>query len=96
MRKGAAFKILTVLHKALLMSQLLFCGICFYLVYTKSVSPPAKELDKILQVAALIFVAGGIYGGMVFFKKKFIASEGQCRQRLEPVQQQPGRQSHHL
>lgn len=72
MRKGAAFKILTVLHKALLMSQLLFCGICFYLVYTKSVSPPAKELDKILQVAALIFVAGGIYGGMVFFKKKFI------------------------
>jgi hypothetical protein len=72
MQKGAAFKILSILHKGLMMGQILFSAICIYLIYTNSILPSAKELDKTLQVIALIITAGGIYGGMTFFKKKLI------------------------
>ena len=72
MQNGAAFKVLSIMHKALLMGQVLFAGVCFYLVYTNAVLPSAKELDKVLQVVALLAAAGGIYGGMVFFKKKLM------------------------
>jgi ABC-type xylose transport system permease subunit len=72
MQKGAAFRILSVLHKGLMMGQILFSGICIYLVYTNTILPMAKELDKTLQVAALIIAVGGIYAGMTFFKKKLI------------------------
>jgi ABC-type xylose transport system permease subunit len=72
MQKGAGFKVLSILHKGLMMGQILFSGICIYLVYTNSILPAAKELDKILQVVALIATAGGIYGGMTFFKKKLM------------------------
>ncbi len=60
------------MHKALLMGQVLFAGVCMYLVYTNTILPMAKELDKTLQVAALIFAVGGIYAGMTIFKKKLI------------------------
>jgi ABC-type xylose transport system permease subunit len=72
MQKGAAFKILSLLHKGLLMGQILFSGICIYLVYTNTILPAAKELDKTLQVVALIITAVGIYGGITFFKKKLM------------------------
>jgi len=60
------------MHKALLMGQVLFAGVCIYLVYTKIILPTAEDLDKILQVVALIAAAGGIYAGMTFFKKKLM------------------------
>jgi hypothetical protein len=72
MQKGAAFKILSILHKGLMMGQIFFAGICSYLVYTDTILPAAQELDKTLQVVALIITAGGIYGGITFFKKKLI------------------------
>jgi type IV secretory pathway VirB2 component (pilin) len=72
MQKGAAFKVFSILHKGLMMGQILFAGICSYLVYTNTVLPAAKELDKTLQVVALIITAGGIYAGMAFFKKRLI------------------------
>lgn len=79
MQKGNAFKILYVLHKALLMGQILFSAVCAYLMYSKLVEPLAPELEKILQVAALILTAGGIYAGMSLFKKKLIqVRESQC------------------
>ena len=72
MQKGAAFKVLSIMHKALLMGQVLFACVCIYLVYTNTIPPSAQELDKILQVIALIAAAGGIYAGMTLFKKKLI------------------------
>lgn len=63
---------LSVLHKGLMMGQILFSGVCIYLVYTNTILPMAKQLDKTLQVVALIIAAGGIYAGMIFFKKKLI------------------------
>jgi hypothetical protein len=70
MQQGNTLKILNLMHKALLMSQLLFAGVCIYLVYSKSFLPSAQELDRTLQVIALIAAAGGIYAGMTLFKKK--------------------------
>lgn len=60
------------MHKALLIGQVLFAGVCIYLVYSGSFLPAAKELDRTLQVIALIAAAGGIYAGMTLFKKKLI------------------------
>jgi hypothetical protein len=70
MQKGNALKVLDILHKALLMGQVLFAVACVYLVYTKTVLPSAVDLEKILQVIALILTAGGIYAGTTIFKKK--------------------------
>jgi hypothetical protein len=85
MQKGAAFKILNVLHKGLMMGQIFFSGICVYLVYTNTILPAAKELDKTLQVVALIIAAGGIYVGMAFFKKKLMqirAMQADAKEKL--------------
>ena len=72
MQKGNALKILNILHKTLLMGQILFAAGCIYLVYTKTMLPPAKELDKVLQVAALILTVAGVYAGFAVFKKKLM------------------------
>lgn len=63
---------MSILHKGLLMGQLLFSGICIYLLYTNTILPAAKELDKTLQVVALIITAGGVFAGIAFFKKKLL------------------------
>jgi len=70
MQKGNALKMLHILHKALLMGQILFAALCVYVIYKKTVVPTAAELEKILQVAALILTAGGVYAGTTIFKKK--------------------------
>ena len=72
MQKENTLKILIFLHKALLMGQILFSALCVYLVYTKTMLSPAKELEKILQVAALIITTGGVYAGITIFKKKLL------------------------
>ncbi len=72
MQKGNAFKGLNIIHKALMAGQLLFAAASFYLIYSKAVLPIETDLDKVLQVAALIMAAGGIFGGMNIFKKKLV------------------------
>ena len=76
MQKENTLKILIFLHKALLMGQILFSALCVYLVYTKTMLSPAKELEKILQVAALIITTGGVYAGITIFKKKLLQIRG--------------------
>jgi hypothetical protein len=71
-QKGNALKALNIIHKALMTGQILFASVCIYLIFSKLVLPGAGELDKILQVVALIITAGGIFAGMSFFKKKLI------------------------
>ena len=72
MQKGKGLQVLNIIHKALLTGQILFASVCIYLIYSKSVLPLANDLDKILQVVALAFTAGGIFAGMRFFKKKLM------------------------
>ena len=70
MQQGHALKALNIIYKALMAGQILFASVCIYLIYSKLVLPAADELDKVLQVAALIITAGGIFTGMSLFKKK--------------------------
>ena len=72
MQQGGALKALNIIHKVLMTGQILFAAICIYLTYSKIIGPPAKELDKVLQVVALIIAAGGIFAGLSFFKKKLM------------------------
>ena len=72
MQKGKGLQVLNIIHKALMMGQILFAAVCIYLIYSKSVLPLANYLDKILQVVALALTAGGIFAGMTLFKKKLM------------------------
>ena len=72
MQKGKGLQLLNIIHKALMMGQILFASVCIYLIYSKSVLPLANDLDKILQVVAQALTAGGIFAGMSFFKKKLM------------------------
>jgi hypothetical protein len=85
-QKGNALKALNIIHKALMTGQILFASVCIYLIFSKLVLPGAGELDKILQVVALIITAGGIFAGMSFFKKKLI----QLREMQIPVKEKFG------
>ena len=73
MQKSYALKALNIIHKALLAGQIIFAAVCFYLIYSHTVIPGGTELDKILQVVALILTAGGVFAGMTIFKKKLAA-----------------------
>ena len=72
MQQGHALKALNIIYKALMAGQILFASVCIYLIYSKLVLPAADELDKVLQVVALIITAGGIFTGMSLFKKKLV------------------------
>ena len=52
--------------------QILFAAICGYIIYSKIVLPSANNLDKVLQVAALVITSAGIFTGMNLFKKKLM------------------------
>jgi hypothetical protein len=70
MQKQNALKSLNILHKALLMGQVFFAAVCVFMIYTKAAEPALKEIEKILQVAALVMTVGGIFAGMAVLKKK--------------------------
>ena len=70
MKKNSAFFVFGFMHKAMLLGQLIFLGVMFYLVYSKTMLPPLVAQEKILQVAAIVFTAAAMYVGISIFKKK--------------------------
>lgn len=76
MQKSNALKALNIIHKALMMGQVLFAAVCIFLTYTKAIDFSAKELDRTLQVVALIITVGGIFAGISIFKKKLLQLRG--------------------
>ncbi|GAB2839177.1 hypothetical protein [Ferruginibacter profundus] len=72
MNKAGAIKALTIIHKAMLVGQILFAAVCVYIVYAKMEASPLKELDRILQVIAVVLAAGGFFAGTSLFKKKLL------------------------
>lgn len=53
-----------------MVGQLVFLGVIFYLVYSKTLLPPLFEQEKILQVAAIVFTSISLFAGIRIFKKK--------------------------
>lgn len=73
MNKTNGLSGLIIIHKAMLIGQLIFLAICFYLVYTKSApTGDMEDLDKILQVIAVVISVGGFLIGTSLFKKKLL------------------------
>ncbi len=86
MKQQGAIQVLNIIHKALMTGLVLFSAVCVFLNYSKTVEPPAPDLDRILQVVALIASAGGVFAGMSFFKKKLAQlrdMEGTVKQKFE-------------
>ena len=72
MNKGNGLRALNIMHKALLMGQIIFAAVCVYLVYSGMVKPFSIDFDKPLQVIALLLAAAGVFAGNAFFKKKIL------------------------
>jgi len=72
MNNGNGLKALNIIHKAMLMGQIIFAGICFYLVYSGMEASATEGLDKILQVVAIATTAAGFFTGTYLFKKKLM------------------------
>jgi len=70
--QSGGLKTLLMIHKAMLVGQLLFACIAFYLVYSNSFTNEFQHLNQILQVIALVFSAAGFYLGSLLFKKKLL------------------------
>lgn len=70
MQQISPLKVLNTMHKAMLIGQVLFAAVGSYLVYSNTLEPPAKELEKILQVVALTITATCVYAGITIFKKR--------------------------
>lgn len=72
MNKGSGIKALTIIHKVLLVGQILFIAICIFLVSAKMINPVPEELDRIFQVTALVLSAAGFFVGATLLKKKIL------------------------
>ena len=60
----------------MLLGQIIFAAICIYLVYSGIIKSSEVELDKLLQVSALVISAAGLFGGSSYFKKKILLIRG--------------------
>ncbi len=70
MNNKSGLKVLAVLHKALLLGQILFAAIAFYLTYSGGFSSQLSHLDKELQLVAVAISFAGVFIGASLFKKK--------------------------
>ena len=68
--KPETLKTLLLLHKSMLVGQLFFAMVAFYLVYSNQFTTSLSYLDRVLQLIAIAFSAAAVYGGNLLFKKK--------------------------
>ncbi|MEO5684122.1 MAG: hypothetical protein ABIQ88_15875 [Chitinophagaceae bacterium] len=69
-------KALKITHKVLLAGQCLLLGIVVFLVAVKKLPPATPQLDKLLQVFALLLAFTGGYAATIVFKKKLANING--------------------
>lgn len=68
----ASFAVFRLMHRAMLIGQVLFLGVLFFVIYQKLISPPLAAQDKLIQVIAVLVSATALYMGHTIFKKKLI------------------------
>ncbi len=76
MNNATIFKSLSLIHKAMLVGQIVFTVVMFVLVYRKELSPIFSEHEKTIQIVALVFSALAIFIGNSLFKKKLALMNG--------------------
>lgn len=70
MKNATVFASLNMMHKAMLLGQVIFTAVMFFLVYKKMLEPVAAKHEKILQLIAIFFAAIVILLGNNLFKRK--------------------------
>jgi len=73
MKKTGAFAALKIVHNAMLVGQVLFILVLFFMAYSKKTGPVLPEMDKPLQIIAVLLSALGFLLGTNIFKKKLLA-----------------------
>ncbi len=73
MKDPAAFSAFKIIHRAMVIGQLLFIAVLFFLLYSKAVEPPLADQDKIFQIIAIVFAAVAFFLGGNIFKKKLLS-----------------------
>ena len=74
MQKINSFKTLQLLHTALLLEQIAFVAIAFFLIKINAISPVFAQHNKIIQPIILLYTATVCYVGIqVYFKNKVYA-----------------------
>lgn len=69
----SSLKSLQIVHTAMFSGQILFAAIASYLVFSGvQESHMQSDTEKILQVIAIVFAAGGFFAGTSLFKKKLL------------------------
>lgn len=76
MKNATIFRSLSLIHKAMLVGQMVFTAVMFILVYRKELSPILAEHEKTIQIVALVFSALAIFFGNSLFKKKLALMNG--------------------
>lgn len=61
---------LQIIHRAMLLGQVIFLAIAMFLKLTDSFPADLHELDKTLQVVAIVLCLGGFFIGSSLFKRK--------------------------
>jgi hypothetical protein len=69
-KTGGTLKGLQIIHKAMLLGQVVFAAVTFFLKYTESFPSTLNHLDKTLQVVAILLCFAGFFTGSSLFKKK--------------------------
>jgi len=86
MQQPNAFKVLKVLHTALLMGMILFSVIALVLVQRNLVPAKGETLERSLQVVCILVSGVMLLGGFNIFKKKMMAARndtGSGEQRMD-------------
>lgn len=73
MKNPSVFSTINVIHRAMLLGQVIFMAIMFYLVYSGEMEPVFPEYEKMLQGIAILFSALALFVGTNLFKKKLVA-----------------------
>lgn len=72
MKQHGTLKKLQILHRVLLIGQIVFAAVAFFLLYTNKFTPLLPDKDQLLQVIAIIISFGGFFIGSTLFKKKLL------------------------
>lgn len=86
MQSSPAIKALGIVHKAMMAGQLLFAACCIFLYTSGSITVIAPEMDRPLQIAAVLLAAVGFFASTAIFKKRMQAARdggGTAKEKFE-------------
>ena len=63
-------KAMTLVHRAMMLGQVIFAAIATVLVSTRAFYPSLQDQERIFQVVALVLCFVGVYIGSTLFRKK--------------------------